>query len=255
MAVSQRNRLAEVEERLAWADKHLNSLYAECVQFLAKPWPYEITSERKTDGTTVKDVFSLHILEDPPPQISLVLSDVLHSLRATLDNIAFALAESHAFHLTSNMRRDSSFPIAETIEGFDPKKVRAVKPEVFTIIEQAQPYHRSNPALHPLAVLRRLSNLDKHQALHLTYLQLVSAGVWGELGYMTDFRIGPFKDDTEILTFVWNIPPDPEMKVDPQIAIHIGLDEVGGPEQATVICKAIIKFVRTEVLEPLRPYF
>ena len=163
MVSSDRTGLAQITERLRRADEHFVSFETKSSEFLSgPPRPYEITVDRQPEGGGVVDSYKFHVRKYPPLEISSIVSDILHNLRAVLDSLIYLLGETHQGGvLPSKMRRDSAFPIATRIEDFEPRKIRAVAPEVVTAIEQLQPYHRTNPDSHRLAVLHRLSNLDK----------------------------------------------------------------------------------------------
>ena len=158
--------------------------------------------------------------------------------------------------LSSAMRRDSGFPIANRIEDFEPKKIRAVAPEGVTVIEQLQPYHRDDPERHRLAVLHRLSNLDKHRVLHLGFFKL---GVTGHYPERADLiRTGPklLEDGAEIAASRWFDPPKKEMEVNPSFTIQVTLDEKGTEyiRGANGFLDTLIRYVRDRVIDPLSGY-
>ncbi|MBI4261368.1 MAG: hypothetical protein HY658_12475, partial [Actinobacteria bacterium] len=104
-----------------------------------------------------------------PGVLSLVLGDALHNYRSALDHLVFQLAL---------MGRDggdapegTQFVIRDTPEAFEKAKARGyldgVAQQHQDMIESVQPYRSADPALHPLGLLRDLSNVDKHRIIHL----------------------------------------------------------------------------------------
>ena len=51
------------------------------------------------------------------------------------------------------------------------------------VIEDAQPFHLADPQAHPLAVIARLNNADKHRLLHPVFAY-ASASVGDGLGFV-----------------------------------------------------------------------
>jgi len=109
--------------------------------------------------------------------VALFIGDVVHNLRCALDHLAFQLALYHRDgSLTLQQERAVQFPIADNEEGFlkqHGRYLRDIAPEHRTIIERLQPYHGlagrpdswSGTYIHQLALLRDLSNADKHRML------------------------------------------------------------------------------------------
>jgi len=242
------------DSRFAWAYNQLELLEAECSKFLERhPRPYDITADRQTEADRVVDSFNVQVHEQPPTSIAHTLGSVLHGLRSTLDQTVFAVSEAHTGHLTSNVARDIAYPIASRIEDFDTKKLRAVAPKAVTLIEGTQPYHRRVPALHPLAVLKTLSDIDKHRHIHLGYLYFAGAA-WNGTAEVVRFNVGPFKEKAEIIAFVSD-PANPEMQVDPSLHLVIGPAERGNWESRGIvhILEGIRDYIWREILIPLQP--
>jgi len=109
--------------------------------------------------------------------VAVFVGDVVHNLRCALDHLAFQLALYHRDgSLTPQQERAVQFPISDSEEKFRKKRDRYlgyIAPEHRTIIEGLQPYHGlagrpdswSGPYIHQLALLRNLSDTDKHRML------------------------------------------------------------------------------------------
>jgi hypothetical protein len=116
--------------------------------------------------------------EIPVEPLSLIIGDTIQNFRASLDHLAFALAERHTSPLPEDIARDSQFPIVGDVwqgrPGQGPtrfasgrKRIRGIAPRAQAIIEELQPYKRgSDFASDPLWKLSILSNADKHRVLH-----------------------------------------------------------------------------------------
>lgn len=109
--------------------------------------------------------------------VALFIGDVVHNLRCALDHLAFQLALYHRDgSLTLQQEKAVQFPICDSGEEFRRQCDRYLKdiaPEHRTIIKGLQPYHGlagrpdswSGTYIHQLALLRDLSNADKHRML------------------------------------------------------------------------------------------
>lgn len=134
----------------------------------------------KFDAESGEHIVYINCIPDLVPflnNVALFVGDVVHNFRCALDHLAFQLARYHrGGSLTPRQERDVQFPIADSEEGFERQRdryLRYIAPEHITIIEGLQLYHRtagrpdgwSGPYIHQLALLRDLSNMDKHRML------------------------------------------------------------------------------------------
>jgi len=111
-------------------------------------------------------------------RVSVILGDTVHNLRSGLEHLAFQLA---LWNTDGNVRneRQVQFPIEDTEEAFNARCalgrggwLAEVHPDHQAIIERSQPYHGIDQEtmmmgldFHALAMLRDLSNMDKHRLL------------------------------------------------------------------------------------------
>jgi hypothetical protein len=128
-------------------------------------------------------------------------------------------------------------------------------PEAEAIIEDAQPYHRGNSAEgHPLWVLNRLSNMDKHQTLHLTgsavtdtTFQVVMQD--GMTVAPPKFVTGPFKDGAVVAR---HAPPGPlvsgvgKMHMNMRIAYEVAFEK-GSPARGRPV-ERVLQDIRNAAL-------
>lgn len=124
---------------------------------------YSIETERDGDWR----VFRLRVMKAPPLELSLIMGDVVHNLRAALDYVVYALAGDRA-------NRSNSFPICDSSSQYlevgrdgltrRDRLMHDVPEGAREEIDRMQPFRATvDPARHPLRLLRRLSNVDKHR--------------------------------------------------------------------------------------------
>jgi hypothetical protein len=122
-----------------------------------------------------------------PPLWSILLGEIGHNFRSSLDHIAWQLAI--VWSPTGDPEdqwdaREISFPIYADRRGYLTRKIRkgkpcptwrhdGVLPQHRGPLRKLQPYQRRNAAFsHPLWLLHELSNIDKHRVLHTTLVGL-----------------------------------------------------------------------------------
>ena len=132
------------ERRLDRALYHLDSLKAE-VRAWAGERPYRIWSD--FDVNPLYKLVWLEVLEPPPIDLSPIVGDCIHNLRAALDNLVLELAFAYKRGRASkSIEVDSGFPIFSTRSDENMKKLkkmlRGINPRAKTIIERLQPYNR-----------------------------------------------------------------------------------------------------------------
>ena len=113
--------------------------------------------------------------EAPPDHWPLLAGEAVHNLRAALDHFVYAAAKGRE-------RGKTQFPIYTDpceFQVLSPRFVRGVPEAVRARIEGAQPYRRSpsDPTEDALALLRTLSNRDKHRILNSFAAAVTNEGV------------------------------------------------------------------------------
>jgi hypothetical protein len=152
--------------------------YAETLKRDINAWfarrPYEVFGEYDA-GPPESYVFRVRFLEPAPPEWGIVLGDFAHNAHSALDHLAYRVVMDG----NGGKHRDGTqFPIL--LDPFKWKdaarsRLRGASERHLAIIESQQPYHR--PDLYgwhtvwsaiedPLAVLNRLSIVDKHIVLN-----------------------------------------------------------------------------------------
>jgi len=180
----------------------------------AKSDAYDIVQEVNADRTEY--VYRAKVTAGFPSRLSVILSDCLHNLRASLDHLVFQLAGRP----TGKAVRRVAFPIFENPTEYAKavdQMLLSVHPKARAIIERLQPYHASNAAFSfgppLLSVLYHLSNFDKHRDIHLIWAVSKSAKVRVEEMPIEQELFGPlFIDGAELAKFKF-ARPDVKMNI------------------------------------------
>jgi len=125
---------------------------------------------------------------DLPSEIPLVLGDIVHNLRSSLDHAWWTLASRKLGRAPNEQEAPRlQFPIRKPNGGFDHNsRVKEVGPKAAAIARDAQPPAQWSPhelgtefdyTPHPLGALRYLSNIDKHRQLHVAFHTMSSVDV------------------------------------------------------------------------------
>src|ERR1700759_789299 len=106
--------------------------------------------------------------ELPPLHFGVILGDFLHNLRGVLDHIIWQPVVLNGHEPT----RGNAFPICDTCGDFDKavdRNLVGLTDDQKALVAEYQPYRLGDDApFHVLAVLRDLSNTDKHRFVHPT---------------------------------------------------------------------------------------
>lgn len=126
--------------------------------------PFALQREVQRDGET--HVFVLRVTAPPPVGLSLLVGEVAHQLRSAVDHIAYGLVVAAGNAPT----RRTGFPVCR-VRPPSLKVAGGVTNAALAAVDAVQPYQRRDPRGHPLHVLNKLWNVDKHRNLHVTALQ------------------------------------------------------------------------------------
>jgi hypothetical protein len=106
----------------------------------------------------------------PVREWGIIIGDAIHCYRSALDQLVYAFAHDPS--------HQTSYPICVTEKEWTtkaPAQYWSCAAPFVRLLDKTQPYHREDPSKHPLAVLRALSNLDKHRGIPTVSLVADSA--------------------------------------------------------------------------------
>lgn len=187
----------------------------------------------------------------PPLTLGVILGEVVHNLRAVLDNLVFDLAGQP----TSNSRGQTAFPIAESSNDYlNPRRdgepsmrermLEGVPDGAREIIDAFQPFEPLDDHLraawgesqeHPLRMLRVLSNADKHRIAHPAALLGATPEITipdpppGEFEITFTEAGGPISDGVEIARFRHSDPSVGKVAsiINTRVVVVFGANGVG----------------------------
>lgn len=250
------------QRKLAWARKHLDALDATMEAFLQSDACYATVEHDMKSGYCRARI---RFAQELPTDWSLAVGDIVHNLRSALDALIYSLAVKHLGRApTGREVIQIQFPVVDERKdwpGECGRRLAHVHADVRAAVERLQPYHRKNRRFkHPLAVLRDLSNVDKHRHLHLTRavasksrLNISGNGVFP--GVVIEGYTGPLEDGTQIAR--WRMLPgasfDVEVKAEAELAVSFGNGPaLGGGVLAFLI--ATHDHIRDQVLPELEGF-
>jgi len=247
--------LESVFAKVARAQQHLNALDGEIGRYL-EDCAKTISMPVKVNPSANAIKLYFAPVAEPPLEISMMIGDCVFNARSSLD------------HLWKRLNGTNNFPIFADLQGpnnwnaHKVAKLATIDPSAHAIIDALQPCHHGKDAwLHPLAVLNKLSNQDKHDAIHLTKPHSTDT----EYIFMPQGSsriahvIRPpvvFHDKTEVV--VSDAPSDilqPGMEVKVKGTLFVSLqDSAWASRPIQEILSRIIDIIQRGVIAPLVPY-
>ncbi len=217
--------LSDVHAKLRRARAHLLDLapYADainkaCVDALSYDYDKE-TREHVTRISAVPEV---------PDEFTLILGDAIHNTRSSLDHLAWQIIYALKKKPVEG-KGGTAFPIKQRIPRPDksgralPQLNPQVPVKVRRLLDDVQPYKRTHPRNHQLAILANLDNADKHHGLLTSVVGLTGAGWFGEWD-LTEFNGGPYQPGDEVCRFV--LPEgEPEADFKPSLQFKVRIAE------------------------------
>lgn len=170
--IAKLTRAMDLCDELRADQERLRDLYDD-------PREYQSTSNERCHGDPY--VRMRWSLTKAPPAIPLsfaaLLGDVIQNLRAALEYSAWAAASAEA---RKSSPRRISFPIVDCRSDYEKwvsGRSRIFSDATFQVLEWAQPFQADVEQLHPLRILRTLSNTDKHRLLSVVDHAHIQVGV------------------------------------------------------------------------------
>ncbi len=246
--------------RLDWASAGIDRLEVLVDAFLATK-PCEVVTSVKRKGQDAHFCYVLHLHSQPPPTIRFAAGDVIHNLRATLDNLVWGVGKVYKAHDNLGLEFFDCKP--EFLERYAPKISKLPQP-IRDWIASVQPYHRRH-YIKLFRVLNHLWNRDKHR----TPTVINTSGVSGTLGYagdttplksMTFYRVSGQKDHQKIASAIvpWERRDDFKPEFSLMVAFNengpAGLDIAGPPEGVVDYLRHVQRYIPTRVIPKFEPY-
>ena len=231
------------ESETAWWAKHQHAqthrerLRVACAQYQSTS-PLEVRAEpTEVPGQTAYRLFQSTPI---PVAISLIVGDLVHCLRSSLDSLVFGMVRHRlGGDMAEEEERACQFPICSSPKDFTkfvarPQITRIMDDRVRFALHGVQPFYRlqnmkllgveganalsyvDDSRFHPLTSVARLSNIDKHR-------RLTVAAWWPSLIYWTtkdeedrgehQWRsVGsPPWDHDEIIGYMTSTGPEPKV--------------------------------------------
>lgn len=155
--------------RLDHACVRMNHLLNASNQYLASN-PFHIEREFFDNHDAIPCVrFRYRVTALPPPMLGLLVGEVIHQLRATLDNLVWALGQVYPSQNCKAKNEKLAFPVAESEEKFEQLLAKSEYVGILDFPTKAQSAIRDVQSFRrtlggpDLSVLHRLWNADKHK--------------------------------------------------------------------------------------------
>ena len=158
--------------KLHRAEHHLKELSDLVEKFIASG-PYEIITELNAQGT--HRIFSVRLLKDVPLEIPVMIGDVLHNLRSSLDHLACHLVEIGPGPRAKRVY----FPIFQSVVDYEAgkiSKIGGITRQAMDAVDTVQPYKLGNG--WPLWNLQVMNNQDKHRLLIPAWISVIGRSLY-----------------------------------------------------------------------------
>jgi hypothetical protein len=209
------DRLHGIDLKLGRAEQHLIDIQTRGLAWVSKDETWEFSREDNVRES--RYVVSMRLVKPMPPVLPLMVDEVIHHLRSSLDHLASYLVEwsggqegRAAWPITRSSsqwtreveRRKGQWQIWRK-KGGGP--LAGATPAVKAFVEGKQPYKGTGKTRdHPLFELNDLWNVEKHRILNPIRVYATPTGSWENL-----FRVEP---EIEPLYFSWVLKPGDELK-------------------------------------------
>lgn len=215
--------LAGAYAKLNCGFDHLEELEREIRDFFASH-PYSLVDTRDPDSRWHS--LTYRVQADPPLEFGVIAGDALGQFRGALDHLM-----TEAARLRKPSSRSINFPACLTPNDFfsGPSKGRKsieaalkanLRPEHVAIVKRHQPFeqaHGDPPRSMPLAALAYLSNVDKHEVVHVAYGTPRTSGI-ADVEDAIFLRPEVIEDGTEYCRY---LPYESQVEVNAVISLEL----------------------------------
>jgi len=169
-------------------------------------------------------------LKPLPDDLGLVIGDALQALRSSLDNLAFALAISNNTNMTPKEEEGVSFPIFDVPASTGHKSVDHMGSVVIGKVIGLCPDPAISPIQdHPLWILNKMNNRDKHRTITVAALAVANysmnlSGTISGPGFIGPGGPQRTKDAGDKVVFA-RFGPGSQVQIDTRAVLQIVFDQ------------------------------
>lgn len=180
--------------KLDRAQKHIDELKAVSEDYLSDC----CRIEKKVDLATTDKIYRAVDVKDMPIEVSLILGDVLHNLRCSLDHLIHTVVISNGQEPTNR----NEFPIFESETQYEKavrQKLKGVPASKEQLIRRYQPFNAAEPRKTLFWMLQQMNNVDKHRLIVVCVPVMVGVNPGHNANLPTDGPdgiLGSFSVDT-----------------------------------------------------------
>jgi hypothetical protein len=208
--------MAGLDAKLDRARELIPVLQGEIDEYYASD-PVRLRVEHREDPKRMEAV--VESVRQPPLRLGVLMGDFAHNLRSTLDHLVWQLALTQ----TDTPHDKLQFPILDNEpseadwRSMVGDRLQRVPPEAVRRIWDLQPFTSERPESSALALVRELSNEDKHRVI----LQPVSVS---KEPSESNVKIESNDVEIERIEIMFGAPPEPEATVVRVIYAIVGDD-------------------------------
>jgi len=262
-------------QKLSRAHEHLQRLRSEVERWFAEG-NVAFTHEPQPSGPPDYQT-RVQLIKLPNDVFGLIIGDFLQNLRASLDHIAYALADAETTRRgqPKDFVHNSEFPIVgnESRRGhpicgateyprISAAKLACIHPDAEKHIQAVQPFHRGGAFReHPLWRLHELCVIDKHRLIHAVVYAFkgmaIRVGHQKNVPIVPPMRVhgGPIENDSIVMTYRLSVPEsEADLDLSPVIGIAVSNGTCADGLNVLELLPEIHSFVAHNVLTPLERY-
>jgi hypothetical protein len=227
-----KSRIDGIRLKVKRAKKHIADLESAIRSFLDEK-PYTLATKPHPIAEIHHTTLYVSDVKPVPDDISLIIGDAVHNLRASLDYLMWQLVEAGG----GVPNRNIYFPISDTPQQYQSAigngEIQKIVPDALDIIGSVQPYKTADQTLW---LLHQLDIIDKHRLLLTVTASMDKWGVDLAKGinmWFNEDRFIPLIAGYEVV----NIPTSTYNKPDQdfQLGVDIAFGESEIPEGELVL--------------------
>jgi hypothetical protein len=258
-----RRQWEDAKAKFLRAKHHLEELDWQSLAYL-RPDPYVVVVERDLDARSY--VVRSYLTRPVPPDIALLLGDVLQNARSALEYLAQYLVVASGEQPINDpgAPNKTQFPVKHKKPANVTELLPGAGEDFCTILDGVQPYTRGDASReHPLAILHELARMDRHHALHVTYVRQgvgpITLTFPGTGRTLAGRESGYWLDDGAVLERIPDplFDPDAEVQVDgggPSVRLIKLREPLPGTDGAlSDWLDILLQFVAWKVFRPFWP--